>query len=63
MALFAYYVLPPTELQGSPELVVVNASVRYRNNEDVDGIVPSVRFERSTHGDQYERALRSAGLA
>jgi len=63
MALFAYYVLPPTELKGSPELVVVNASVRYRNNSDANGVIPSIRFERATHGDQYETLLRTVKLA
>lgn len=65
MALIAYYVLPPSELNPntSPQLVVVNASVRYRTNSDVDGIMPSIRFERATHGDQYETLLRTVKLA
>ena len=63
MPLFAYYVLPPTELPGLPELVVINASVRYRNNSDVNGVIPSIRFERSTHGDQYDTLLRTVKLA
>lgn len=59
MPLLAYYLLPPEDYPpGSPEFVVIDASTRYRNNEDRDGIIPSKRVP----ADQYENARKSANL-
>jgi hypothetical protein len=58
-----YYVLPPTGRENDPQLVVVDASVRYRTNSDVDGLLPSVRFEVATHGNQYDILLKTVRLA
>lgn len=55
----AYYLLPPADYPpGSPEFVVIDASIRYRNNVDVDGILPSHRVP----ADQYENQRKSSGL-
>lgn len=59
MPMLAYYLLPPADYPpGSPEFVVIDASIRYRNNEDRDGILPS----RRVPPDQYENARKSANL-
>jgi N-acetyl-anhydromuramyl-L-alanine amidase AmpD len=59
MPLLAYYVTPPPGYpQGSPEFVVIDASVRYRNNEDKDGILPS----RQLPPQQYDDLRKAHGL-
>lgn len=64
MAKIAYYVLPPTERPNDPHLVVIDGNVRYRTNSDHNGLgIPEVRFERATHGMQYETLLQTVKLA
>ena len=64
MAKIAYYVLPPSNRPNDPHLVVVDASVRYRTNSDVNRAdIPEIRFETATHGDQYDVLLRTVKLA
>jgi len=64
MALIAYYALPPLDRKNDPHLVVIDASVRYRNNSDVNRPdIPEIRFEVATHGDQYDTLLKTVKLA
>lgn len=59
MAKIAYYLLPPENYPaGSPEFVVIDASIRYRTNGDVPGLLPDVRVPAA----QYDNLRKSAGL-